>query len=816
MAKNRNRPGGTPPAPAVTQQQKIGFWKTDGPPLLVMLLATVIFYFPVLSLQGPIWNDFIEQYFPYRVFASRALRHFTFPFWNPYSFSGMPFFADIQSAVLYPLNILLLFFSGKNGISPVVYEYQIVAHILLAGIFTYVLARDFHRGRSASLLAALVLMFSGFTTTHIFHITMIHALPWFPCAFLLLRRAIHRSSIRYAFLTGIAVSFVAFAGHPQMFIYLHYLLGAWFIWYCIEQLRFKLPPKKLLMPAVLFLIAIGSGAGLSSVQLLPASRLGKESLRPEMEYKLSAQGSFRPYRFVTLLAPNFFGTPNNTRTQTPYYWGTAPEDVDPGAHYYWETSLYLGVLPLLFALIALLAVRSPPVVFLGIVAGGTFLIAMGDATPVYRLAYALVPGIKLFRNPARIGIIFTLVMALLSAFSVDWLIRMVADLPARMKKRVTVIAVAAGALIVAGALAFSSGAFLPVIFEFIAKNKMIGGDPAQLESFVSTGAYPFATTQIWIFTLFALISIGLLLGRIHAIIPVRLFSLLLPVILLIDTLLFGYGFAIIKTDPSKIYEKTPLIRSVRQEYKKKLFRINSRGSQPGSDDIGGPYMLFRRNGGTVHELFLMEGYNPLRLKRQLMDRKQSTLDILNIGYKIKVDDVNRTMSIVPHPSGLPRARMVSSYQVEPDETKILPLLQSSAFDHVNSVILEKQPESIPPGNPTEPLNSSAAISSYGINRIVTDVTTDKPALLVLSEVYYPSWKATVDGKPAPVLRADYALRAIPVPAGKHRVVCYYADPDFTKGLVISLLTFMGMVGTVAVVFLRKRKHSGAAAAAATK
>ncbi|NLE01330.1 MAG: hypothetical protein GX640_15800, partial [Fibrobacter sp.] len=52
-----------------------------------LFLLTIIFYWPVISLQGTIWNDFIEQYFPYRIFASRALKHFTFPFWNPYSFA---------------------------------------------------------------------------------------------------------------------------------------------------------------------------------------------------------------------------------------------------------------------------------------------------------------------------------------------------------------------------------------------------------------------------------------------------------------------------------------------------------------------------------------------------------------------------------------------------------------------------------------------------------------------------------------------------------------------------------------------------------
>jgi hypothetical protein len=782
------------------------FLKTDGAALLVMLAATVIFYRPVLALQGPIWNDFIEQYFPYRIFASHALRHLSFPFWNPYSFSGMPFFADIQSAVLYPLNLLLVPFSGKQGLSPVVFEYQIVAHILLAGIFTYALVRDFDRSRTASLLAALVYMFGGFTTTHIFHVTMIHALPWFSCALLLLRRSLMRSSILYALGTGISLCCIAFAGHPQLYVYIHYLLGAYLVFHLVEHFRTGGKPKKALVPAVLFLLAIGSGGGLSAVQLLPTSRLGKESLRPEMEYTLSAQGSFRPYRFITLLAPNFFGTPNNCREKVPFYWGTTKKDVDPGSHYYWETALYLGVLPLIFALLALMVMRSsPPVIFLGVTALGTLFIAMGDATPVYKAAYVLLPGIKLFRNPARIGIIFTLVMAILSAFSADWMIERAPELTHAKKKKGLMVIGSAAACIILAAIGFSSGFFKTAVVAFILNNNRYGNPAEQMNAFATQTAYPYAAQQIWIFTLFALLTLAVIAGRLYARLSVRLFSVLLPVMIVIDTLAFGYGFSIIKADPAGIYKQNQLIRSIRQEYRNGLFRINSRGSIPGSDDIGGPYMLFRRNEGTVHEIFLMEGYNPLRLKRQLMDRKTPTLDILNIRYKINVDEATGQRGIVPHPTGLPRARLVFSYRVITDESAIMPLVHEEEFDHVNSVVLEEQPEGIPPGQQRTG-NPSARIASYDCNRIVTETTAEQPSLLVLSEVYYPAWKATIDGKPAKVLRADYALRAIAVPAGSHRVVCYYDDADFNRGLLITLVTLAGMTA-FSICLALKKKHT---------
>ena len=763
--------------------------------IAALIIAALIFYWPVIALKGTIWNDFIEQYFPYRVFATRALRHLTFPFWNPYSFSGMPFFADIQSAVLYPLNLLLVPFGGANGLSPVLFEYQIVFHVMLAGFFTYLLARDFKRGRTASLLAGFVFMLGGFTTTHIFHITMIHSLPWFVGSVLLLRRALDRSSVIYAIATSFTLCFVAFAGHPQMYVYLHYLLGAFLLFHLYKKIRGGTTPKQAAVPVAIFLLAVALGAGLSSIQLLPTSRLSRESVRPEMEFDKTAQGSFRPYRFITLLAPNFFSMPNAFREKAPVYWGISEKDIDPGAHYYWETALYLGVLPLLLAGFALAFSRSPPVAFLGIIAFGSFLIAMGDAAPFFRLAYSFLPGFRMFRNPARIGVIFTLAMSLLAAFGADWLFSQGAELTPQKKRRWAIALGTCAGMLLLAATVFSEGAFKPLLLNFILQSGMLGTDAAQIESYVSEMIYPFAAGQIGIFTLFALAGIGIVAAGLFHLLPLRVVSFILPLLVGIDLLMFGYGFAAEKTNPRTIYETNRLIRSIQEENKREYFRINSRGSIPGSDEIGGPYMIFRRNEGTVHSICLMEGYNPLRLKRQLMDRKDRTLDILNVKYKIKVDEQSRSVDIVPHPTYLPRARMVPSYRIITDGKKILPAFNDPEFDYVNEVILEEKPAFVEPGF-HQAGASSARITSWGLNRMVTEVSIDRPALLVLSEVYYPAWKATIDGKKAKVLRADYALRAIAVPAGKHTVVCKYDDDSFKKGLALSLISLLAALGAI--------------------
>jgi hypothetical protein len=216
-------------------------------------------------------------------------------------------------------------------------------------------------------------------------------------------------------------------------------------------------------------------------------------------------------------------------------------------------------------------------------------------------------------------------------------------------------------------------------------------------------------------------------------------------------------------------------------------------------------MIFHKNQGSVHRIFLIEGYNPLRLKRQLADRKERTLDILNVKYRIDTGPSSATMRLAAHPTQLPRAWMVFSWDIATDEAAIIDRMYDPAFDHRRQAVLEEQP-GIAPATDTAFTPCSARIVRYGANRIELDCSAERDGLLMLSEIHYPAWKATVDGKAAPLLRADYALRAIPVGRGAHRVVCYYRDDAFRRGLLLSLAA----AGAVCGLFFFGRKRRPAA------
>src|ERR1700730_10608899 len=94
----------------------------------ILLGLVLIFYSPILFGGKFLWEDFVEQEFPFRTLAISSLAAGHIPQWNPYVFSGMPFIADIQVAFWYPVNMLQSFFVSGGHLSPVVMQWFILLH----------------------------------------------------------------------------------------------------------------------------------------------------------------------------------------------------------------------------------------------------------------------------------------------------------------------------------------------------------------------------------------------------------------------------------------------------------------------------------------------------------------------------------------------------------------------------------------------------------------------------------------------------------------------------------------------------------------
>jgi FtsH-binding integral membrane protein len=135
-----------------------------------------------------------------------------------------------------------------------------------------------------------------------------------------------------------------------------------------------------------------------------------------------------------------------------------------------------------------------------------------------------------------------------------------------------------------------------------------------------------------------------------------------------------------------------------------------------------------------------------------------------------------------------------------------------AFDPKRTALLEVRPEHLPalPGGPL-PAKALAKLTSYEDHRLQIETQAETPTWLVLSEINYPGWVATVDGVATPIHTTDYILRGITVPAGSHQVELRYTAPQARTGAIISLFTLLLMGG---IAFYAKRasvKRVGAGA-----
>jgi hypothetical protein len=206
----------------------------------------------------------------------------------------------------------------------------------------------------------------------------------------------------------------------------------------------------------------------------------------------------------------------------------------------------------------------------------------------------------------------------------------------------------------------------------------------------------------------------------------------------------------------------------------------------------------------VDRIFLMEGYTPLSLQRIYPPAQDwsKLCDLMNARYRVSVDQAARAMRLERATTYLPRAFVVYDARVMHDSL-VKPFMEQASFNPARTVVLE-EPPALSAADTTYDPGWTAKIVSYSENAITLDVSAPKAGYLVLSEVWYPGWAATVDGQETPIQRADWNLRALAIGAGRHTVEVSFAPATFRRGSWISGITLAACFGALVVLRLRRR------------
>ena len=773
-------------------------WRSAWPAVALALLC-IVFYWDVLWLPADrivAGNDLSNMFLHWLRFAVSSIQQGQLPLWNPLLFSGLPFVANPQPALFYPPTWLMLLMPVTRALGLVA-----VLHLWLAGAGMYAWLRSEGASAVGALLGGAVFAFSGYFFVRVYagHLGVITTGAWLPLVLWVYRRVVKSHSWKLAIVGGLPVGLSILAGHTASFIYVALTLtayAAFCTWECWREKRPTLhSPSSTLhslfstlhslsLPLIWVGVMLLVGLALAAVQLLPMAELAMRSTRQAVSgYDFAARFSWPPGYLLTLLAPNFFGDPTHTG-----YWGDGIYD---------EFIFYIGVLPLLLTLLGLrLRHRLTP--FLAALGLGALLLALGEYGSLHPLFYRFVPLFRVARAPARAGFLFTLAGAALAGLMVTVLQSSAEDEDGERTRlleplrRSLVLTVTGGtlALIVACFVAFAWGR----------------------EANPAAGRLWHTANQAALFLLFFLLAASLLVAWRNASRPPIGIWLLALGLVVLDLWTFG----------SSVIE-------VRDVQESAYWRIVAQAvSDPQAARVL-PWGLsdFEQNGGIPFGLRSVFGYDPLTLQRyeefitSRPDPRARTYDLLNAGYLVTTapqefpdgPDAPRLLLeqsgvwVYERPAALPQAWVVPQIEVVDDAGVLLTRIHEPDFDPRTTALVESVLEcrdtTVSPTPPVHGGEREVEIVHYGGNRIEAQVRGGG-GLLIFSEVDYPGWQATVDGNPTRLVRANYLLRALCVPAGEHLVVLAYNPPLLKLGSAITALALLSIIGVAVWATRRSR------------
>lgn len=315
--------------------------------------------------------DIVAQFCPWRYLWAHYVREGTFPLWNPYQFSGMPFLGDPQMASLYPLNIIFLLLPPLEAIQ----VYILLMYSLFAA-FTYLYARTIRLSRFAALVSATACTYSLHMVAHCGHVTRIHTAIWLPLQLALVEKIVGTRRYRHIFLLALVVTMQVFAGHPQILFFSMLILGSYMLAHLVatRQNRWRV--------GVSFLLALLVGLCWGAPQLLTGTELAIQSARHiSPSYEKFSSYSLAPEMLIQMIFPFFYGAPSDVLYQLK-------PPMDPWT---WETIFYIGIIPLLSVISLATAPKRTDwregFWLLVLLWGMTF--ALGKFNPFYSLVHRL-------------------------------------------------------------------------------------------------------------------------------------------------------------------------------------------------------------------------------------------------------------------------------------------------------------------------------------------------------------------------------------------------------------------------------------------
>ena len=755
-------------------------------PFVVMAALTLLLFREYL-LSGPgtmlLGQDTIAAGIMFRKFFVEHIRALgRLPLWNPYLFGGVPTIEAGSGDILYPASILHFLLPLTSALA-----WKLILHVYLAGVFMYLAARAFGTSRLVALFAGSAYLLSANLVSLVWggQDGKMYVTALFPAALWLLVTALDRHSwVRFLWL-GVVAGLMVVA-HPQLAYYAYVALAL----YALVSLWVKRHAGGAFLANGLAggMVAVVTAAGVAAVVLLPMYRyLREDSPRagPGRGFEYSASWSLHAEEAVSLFIPEFSGTDVQSET----YWGKNP---------FKHNSEYGGALVFVLGIAALAGLKGDRRRW-GLAAMATIalLYALGAGTPVFRLLYSVVPGLRNFRAPSLATYLVIVALTLLAALLVERALA-AGDVRARRAMSVGLAAGALVALLVA-VVTLAAGPGLYATWTSIFGGAEGGG---RAEAFAAN--VPRLAAGALIVALLCGAGWGAVLLWSRGILRATHVVLILTLLTAIDLMRVDDRYIqVVRYD--EFFPQDPGIEALRARL----------GAGERVLTVGGVYPEGFLASYGVPEVFGYHGnqlrwYNDLtrypvrQSARTTAELEQYWLSFLNSaalralaaryvllpgkvelpGFRLLGAD--QRVAVYVNDAALPGVSVVPGVQVEPDSARRIATLWSPTFDPAKITLVEESVPAVGQAGGT----GTAVIEGNGDDTLAVRVRSTGPALLNVSRTYHRSWQAEIDGVPVPVIRANHALMAVPLTrGGEHRVVMRYRPAIVRMATTISITTW---------------------------
>ena len=777
--------------------------------ILVYIGCTLALMYPALAGQFLV-SEVSDQFggVAYREYAASVFRDTgAFPLWNPYILGGLPMAAG-HGDIYYPMFLI-------RAILPVdaALNVSFGLHLFLAGLFAYCFLRSWKFRFFPALVGGLAYMLSGQIASLVSpgHDGKLYVSALTPLLLWMITLGMRDGRIWAWGIVALGTGLCILSPHYQMTYYLGVLAGGYTLWLAFGRGDQRLERRVALLRLGLATGAAVLGVGIASIQFLPFFEYIPFSPREGGRgWEYATSYSMPPEELLNAYLPEFSGILHG-------YWGRNPLKLH---------SEYLGAAVLVLAGAAFgWRPRRAFVVFWLAATALALLVALGGHTPFYRLWY-LLPMMKVVRAPSMIYFIVSLAVAALAAVGLERL------LSGDIRQRYLVGWAIAAAII---ALLATLGVF-SAIGEALAPPPKVELLSAN-SSAVAIGGWRSAIIVIGVVGTLLL----LMRGRLR---PTAAAAVLAGIVALdlwsIDRLYFNFS-----RPASQLYASDPAI-----DYLKRL-------QQPGrtlSFDLGTGLMAQDAylNGDALmmHRVRTTTGHeaNELRTWVQLAGVKSPAIEprrlldpqflrLTNTRFWYTNGDLPESFPELP---GLRLTKRVGPVQNSFGNTVYLYELELEGATQppawVAPVIVKAAPEPTlatvldPRFDPRqaaifdsastvagaqisalpEPSALRARLTRSDPEHMTVDLDAPSPAgsALVVSENYYPAWKARVDGRDTPVARADFTFIGVPLPAGARRVELTFQQNSYERGKLLTLIALAASAVLIVFGAIRERRARG--------